>query len=118
MKYFPTVVDEVWRSYLERVVTIATVLEKTKRLEAELELQTLRASLNSSPFSPQEESEFQHIYGKLKGLREAVALLYDKKATNEKRILLGKCRFNVYTGLCHGLTTMTSSDLTLCMPIH
>lgn len=91
----PTVVAEVWRSYLERVVSMTTVQEKARRLEAELELQTLRSSLNDSPFSPQEESEFKYVFGKLKGLWEAVAFLYAKEAPNEKKTLLGKCRFNV-----------------------
>lgn len=58
---FPSVVAEIWRSYMERTIAVAVLQERNRRLEAELELERLQARFNASPFTPQEESEFQYI---------------------------------------------------------
>jgi hypothetical protein len=66
----PSVVAEIWRSYMERNVGNVTLQERNKRLELEIELQTLKAQSNSAGFTPQEEKEFRYIYGKLDEPRE------------------------------------------------
>jgi len=58
----PSIVAQIWRSYLERSISNAISVERNARLEAELELEKLRKESNSSAFYPQEETEFQHIY--------------------------------------------------------
>jgi len=91
LEILPSVVAEIWRSYTERIVGIAVAQERTRRLEAELELQTLRSSLNDTAFSVQEEREFEHLYGKLKGLKDAIAIFYAKQGGSK----LGVFRFKV-----------------------
>lgn len=93
----PSVVAEIWRSYTERIVTVAVAQEHVRRLELELELQTLRSSLNDSAFSPQEEREFQHIYSKLTGVKDAVATLYAAQTTlpGQHPARLGRCHLKV-----------------------
>jgi len=96
LEILPSVVAEIWRSYTERIVAVAVAQERNRRLEAELELQNLRSSLNDSAFSPQEEREFQHVYAKLRGPKDAAAFVYSKNvASGEKRRVLGTCRFRV-----------------------
>jgi hypothetical protein len=92
----PSVVAEIWRSYTERIVAVAVAQERTHRLEAELELQNLRSSLNDSAFSPQEAREFQYIYDKLRGLKDVVALVYPQlKGVMDQTTTLGKYRLKV-----------------------
>src|SRR5437868_4408024 len=64
----PVVVAEIWRSYMERGVTLSVLVERTRRLELELELQKINTQ--SSAFTPQEEKEFHYIYQKLNAPRE------------------------------------------------
>lgn len=56
----PRVVAEIWRSYLERVVTAAIQSEHLKRVEAELELEKYR-SQPDDVFSKSENREFEFI---------------------------------------------------------
>jgi hypothetical protein len=57
----PSVVAEIWRSYLERTVASATKDERVKRLEAELELEKTR-NQREDFFSPSENAEFEYIW--------------------------------------------------------
>ncbi|MGH1363897.1 MAG: toll/interleukin-1 receptor domain-containing protein [Calditrichia bacterium] len=57
----PVIVAEIWRSYTERRVAHAVQSEKVRRLEAELELEKTKSD---SPFSGQEDAEFENIYRK------------------------------------------------------
>lgn len=66
----PSVVAEIWRSYLERNIGNAVLQERNRRLELEIELQKLTAQANTSGFTPQEEKEFRYIYRKLDEPRE------------------------------------------------
>jgi len=66
----PSVIAEIWRRYMERSIAIAISQEKNRRLEAELEWERLKARLETSAFTSQEEGDFNYIYSKLKGLRE------------------------------------------------
>jgi hypothetical protein len=61
----PSIVAEIWHSYLERVVSTTTLLEKNRRLELELELKDLRERYEGTVFTPSEEREFDHIRRKL-----------------------------------------------------
>lgn len=68
----PSVVAEIWRSYLERTINKAVLIEKNKRLEYQLELHSIKDRLESSPFAPQEEIEFKYIYEAINVLLGAV----------------------------------------------
>jgi hypothetical protein len=94
---FPSVVAEIWRSYMERTIAAATVQERNRRLEAELELEKLRSRLNASAFTAQEESEFQHIYTKLKEPVEVYRTVYVERGINGKSqsVEVGRCRLKV-----------------------
>jgi hypothetical protein len=70
----PSVVAEIWRSYLEWAVRIAVSDEKVGRLEAEKELMTIKDQLQSSVFRPAEEVDFEYIFAKL---NEPVSLEFD-----------------------------------------
>jgi len=61
----PTVISEIWRSYLERTVTTAILQEKNRRLELEVELKQLQEQRESSVFTATEEHEFQYLFKKL-----------------------------------------------------
>ena len=58
----PIVVSEIWRSYLERIVSITVKDEQLKRTQLELELEK-KNSQTDSVFSPLEMKEFDYIYG-------------------------------------------------------
>lgn len=57
----PSVVGEIWRSYLDRVVVDATRNEKLKRLELEIEVDRLKKKASGSIFTPKEETEFDYL---------------------------------------------------------
>lgn len=79
----PSVVAEIWRSYLERTVEIARLQESNRRLELELELKTLQERYDSSVFTPKEEREFEYIF---KGLDTQISIpfgLYEKEDDDE-----------------------------------
>jgi hypothetical protein len=58
----PSVVAEIWRSYMEVNINSAVLQERNARLELELKLKELNESLVDSAFSPQEEKEFQYLH--------------------------------------------------------
>lgn len=78
----PRVVAEIWRSYLERTVTLAAQDEKVRRLEAELALESLRRESSDSVFSGAEEAEFTHIWT---ALDRPMAVKVEVQEFNEKR---------------------------------
>jgi hypothetical protein len=82
----PSVVAEVWHSYLEKVVSMAVTQEKNKRLEVELEYKRLQERFQGSPFSPSEEKEFRHIYDHVN--IQTQAIITDKE-------LASKVKFNL-----------------------
>jgi len=61
----PKVVAEIWRSFMERTVRTATLEERNKRLELELEMRTLRDEIEGSVFEQSEEKDFQYIHSQL-----------------------------------------------------
>lgn len=80
----PSVVAEIWRSYMERSVGIAVLQERNKRLELEIELQNLKAQSNASGFTSQEEKEFRYIYQKLDEPREILIRGYKELGMSVK----------------------------------
>ncbi len=93
----PSVIAEVWRSYMERTVAAATLLERSRRLEAELQLERLQARLTASAFTPQEESEFQYAYKKLMEPVTAyrTVRVQDEDNKTSQSTVIGRCRFGV-----------------------
>jgi hypothetical protein len=61
----PTVVAEIWHSYLERNIETALLKEKNRRLELEIELNHIRELQQETIFSPKEETDFTFIKGAL-----------------------------------------------------
>jgi hypothetical protein len=57
----PSVVAEVWRSFMERHTTTAMLQERNMRLELELRLKELNERFVDSVFTAQEEREFQYL---------------------------------------------------------
>ena len=79
----PIVVSEIWRSYMERKVTGAISAEKSKRLEAELELERMKSKSNKGPFRIDEVEDFEYIYRKLDRSEEFVVKLDGKREASE-----------------------------------
>jgi hypothetical protein len=61
----PQVVAEVWRSFLERMISNAIKSERVRRLEAELELEKLKRSFHNGVFPESENRDFGYIWEKL-----------------------------------------------------
>lgn len=93
----PSVVAEIWRSYMERTIALAVLQERSRRLEVELDLERLQARFNASAFTSQEESEFQYIYTKLKEPVNIYCSLFISEEVNEEAQSkeIGRCRFKV-----------------------
>jgi len=56
----PSIIAEIWRSFLERNLENAVLSERNRRLELELEIQKIKEG-NISVFSSQEEGEFNYM---------------------------------------------------------
>jgi hypothetical protein len=69
----PRVVSEIWRSYLERVVSTSLKNEQLKRVEAELELEKYKNQLDDV-FSKSEIKEFQFLEKTLDNMIRLVVL--------------------------------------------
>lgn len=80
----PTVVAEIWHSYTERVVGAATLRERNRSLELELELAQLKLSQGNSAFSPTEEQDFTYIQKTLSKWLEVSFTLFETDTTVEK----------------------------------
>jgi len=100
----PTVVAEIWRSYMERNLGNAVLHERNKRLELEVELQALKLSMDSSGFSSQEEKEFRYIFRKLNVSKEmSIQRSYPKTAPLAARFSFLKFLLS-FTGAPYRLT--------------
>lgn len=78
----PSIVAEIWRSFLERSLENAVLSERNRRLELELELQKINDG-NTSVFSGHEENEFQYIYKNLNRDLEFSGIMYEHTVTAE-----------------------------------
>jgi TIR domain len=76
----PSVVAEIWHSYLERVVETAVLKERNRRLELELENQQLKQAKEQTIFTQQEEKDFDHIRQVLATLIQIRAIFWRKVA--------------------------------------
>jgi hypothetical protein len=83
----PSVVAEIWHSYMERTVGTAVAQEKNRRLELELEINKQRERYESSPFTSSEEADFKYIYDFLNQPIDICFNLYvkDNSSSVEKR---------------------------------
>jgi hypothetical protein len=82
-KILPSVVAEIWRSFLERSINTAVLSERNRRLELELELQEIQQS-NSSPFTATEIAEFSYLYERLNRELECTANIIRSNGRAEK----------------------------------
>jgi TIR domain len=80
----PSVVAEIWRSYLERSIETVTLQERNKRLELELEVKRLNEVQGEEIFAQQEEKEFQYIFNSLDFSFFVSIPTYIKKKINER----------------------------------
>lgn len=86
----PTVVAEIWRSYMERSVVAAVLQEKNRRLELELEVKRMQERYEATVFSASEEREFSHIRQKLDHGVELTISLYQEGEGKGKQRHVGK----------------------------
>ncbi|MDI6790224.1 MAG: toll/interleukin-1 receptor domain-containing protein [Thermodesulfobacteriota bacterium] len=70
----PSVVAEIWHSYLEKSIQTAVMYERNKRLELQLEMTQLKDKNINNIFLPSEEMDFKNIY---KQLNKQVIIAYD-----------------------------------------
>lgn len=82
----PSVVAEIWHSYMERTINIAVTQEKSRRLELELELRKQKEIHESSPFSPSEEIDFRYIYKMINKPLELVSVLWVRSKQGNREI--------------------------------
>jgi hypothetical protein len=100
----PTVIAEIWRSYLERTIDVAVLQERSRRLELELEMTRLKDHYESSVFAPREDQEFQYLLRKLDRKVECTFGLYQKVSEKEsKRIGSEECRLSLLRVLLNHL---------------
>jgi hypothetical protein len=84
----PRVVAEIWRSFLERTLALAVQNEKVARLQAELELQKLKAERGGAIFSGTESLDLDYIWSRLDRLAPVVLdrILVPPKPTRSIRL--------------------------------
>jgi hypothetical protein len=99
-KMLPSVVAEIWHTHLERVVQIATLQERSLRLELELEVTRLKEKNINDIFLPAEDTDFKNIYEQM---NKQITITYDLwERRKSDRIILGKLigketfRFNLF----------------------
>lgn len=85
----PSVIAEIWHSYMERTINIAVTQEKSRRLELELELRKQKERCESTPFSPSEETDFGFIY---KVMNKQIRFVLDLWETGDVEIKQGNKR--------------------------
>lgn len=83
-RILPTVVAEIWHSYLERTIDMAVNEEKTKRLALELEVQKKRAE--GGIFTDAENRDFEYIKNQL-NYNELMGAVISKKDTNVSKTI-------------------------------
>lgn len=85
----PSVVAEIWHSYMERTINIAVTQEKNRRLELELELRKQKEIYGSLPFLPSEQTDFGFIY---KVMNKPIRFVLDLWETGDVEIKQGNKR--------------------------
>ena len=93
----PTVVAEIWRSYVERTIETAVLQEKNRRLEQELDNKRLKEQYESSVFSAREEQEFKYLHEQLSKKIDVTFTLFTKKGGQKESVKVGEdvCRVSI-----------------------
>jgi hypothetical protein len=76
VEVFPRVVAEIWRSYMERNVSVAVNDERVKRLEAELQVKALQQQIGATIFDQSEDKDFGYILTRLDRIETISCHLY------------------------------------------
>ncbi len=109
----PSVVAEIWRSFLERTVASATKDERLKRAELELELEKTR-NITENFFSTAENAEFDFIWN---SFDKTVPLTINQKKQSPKvdeRVVINSYTINLHLAtLVASLTNYSRSELDL-----
>lgn len=95
----PSVVAEIWHCFLERIVQLATLQEKNKRLELEVELSRVKERDYGQVFSPSEDVDFDNIYRQLNKQIEISFDIWEKAQDDKgagKKIGRDCFRFNLF----------------------
>ncbi len=82
----PSVVAEIWHSYLERTVESATDGEKRRRLELKLELERIKKN-DGEIFSSSEVKDFSYIKEQLDYDESAAFVMVDEENTKENKAI-------------------------------
>lgn len=99
----PSVVAEIWHSYMERTINIAVTQEKSRRLELELELRKQKELYESTPFSPSEETDFRYIYKMINKPLELVSDLWARSKQGNRRIRKESFRVSYFGSIIYYL---------------
>ncbi len=98
LEILPSVVAEIWHSCLERIVQLAILQEKNRRLELENELTKYKEKIFGHIFSPSEDADFKNIYKQLNTQVEITFDLWEKgqgSRGTDKRIGKETFKFNL-----------------------
>lgn len=80
----PTIVAQIWQSYLERSIENAVLQERNRRLELELEVKSLKEIQGEDIFTQREEKEFQYIFNKLDFTFDVLIPIYNFESAEEE----------------------------------
>ncbi|OGW39511.1 MAG: hypothetical protein A2X58_03650 [Nitrospirae bacterium GWC2_56_14] len=83
----PSVVSEIWRSHMENSIESASLKQKNKILELELELEKLKQS-KPTVFESSENEEFPFLHNRLKRIEKITVSLYTKVANSVLPVLV------------------------------
>ena len=101
----PSVVAEIWRSYLERTISSAILQERNKRLELEIDLKNIREKFEASVFTDMEDREFNYIQKVLDRSIEVTFALNQKVNNNPVKVGTYVYRINLLRAVMKHLNT-------------
>lgn len=78
---FPSIVSEIWLSYLEQIVDEIRIREKVKRQEIENSYMKLKERTKDTPFSRSQNKDFKYLYDKLNTVTNFTVSILDDKST-------------------------------------
>jgi hypothetical protein len=113
---FPKVVAEIWRSFMERSIHIATQDEQNRRLRLELELQEVRQEKSGNVFSASEDADFNYIWNILN--RESELVIEEKREIKSKEdnakesVTLGYHKFSL------NMLSLVANLISFCQTYH
>lgn len=92
----PSVVSEIWRSHMEKSLESASLKQRNKILELELELSSLKQT-KSTVFEASENEEFPFLHNRLNRYEKITASLYAKDQESVLPVLVRKDMFQINT---------------------